>query len=71
MKKCVDCNVEMIEGYGIRPGKHGRGHTDEFLYLVKDGSEHFGIKINQSWIKCRVCPNCGKIELYIEPEKLK
>ena len=71
MKKCIDCNIEMIEKYGIRPGEHATGHTDHFLYLVKDDNQHYGIKLNQKWVRCRICPNCGKIELFIDPSNLK
>jgi len=71
MKKCIECNIEMIEKHGIRPGEHATGHTDQFLYLVKDDNDHFGIKLNQKWIRCRICPKCGKIELFIDPLDLK
>ncbi len=71
MKKCYECQVEMIEKYGIRPGKHGTGYTENFMYIVTDEKEHYGRKASQQWVKCRICPNCGKIEMYIDPSNLK
>lgn len=70
MKKCIECNVDMKENYGIRPGRHATGHTDRFLYIVGNDNDHFGIKISHDWIKCRICPKCGKIELYLDPTLL-
>lgn len=68
-KKCSECNVEMIEKYGIRPGEYAEGFTKKFIYITT--SDHYGKKVSRKSVKCRICPNCGKIEMFIDPEDLK
>ena len=68
MKKCNDCNVEMIYGFGIRADEKISIDNMFRLYLVKNESDYYGERISDEEIKCRICPKCGKIELYINPE---
>ena len=78
MKKCSSCNIQMVEGtlYG-KPRFMDMDHDiDKFYFNIDAGeqSSFLGIKVNvpkQVTINACVCPNCGKIELFIDPEKLK
>ena len=72
MKKCSDCNVEMIEGCKIE-GQHpfelgADGRTDISIHVpTGEKSKFFGITYdvtNRHELKARMCPKCGKIELY-------
>lgn len=70
MKICNECDVEMIENIEIR-GQHpfelgidGKSNIE----LVLPGKSIFS-KIAK--VKSRVCPCCGKVELYVDKEKVK
>ena len=74
MKKCQDCNCDMIENCSIS-GKHPfevdfnqrvdisvsipTGQKKGFLGIPCETSNRYGLK-------ARVCPQCGKIELYAD-----
>lgn len=71
MKKCNECNVEMTEGLGIRADE-GVSVDNKFkLYIVKNEESYYGRRLSDNEVKCRICPNCGKVELYINPDDLK
>lgn len=79
MKKCTECNVEMFEN-GTIEGQHPfeigmDGHTDIRVSIPTDEKTSFlGLKLDKRITarpKVRICPNCGKIELYIDPEDIK
>ena len=68
MRKCDDCNTEMIDYVKIE-GKHPFEFDIDSktnLYLLLKGK---GIFDESHEIKSRVCPCCGKIELYIDLKK--
>lgn len=80
MKKCSDCNVEMInsEISGQHPFEIGvDGESDLYVRLSKGKKEVKGLfgktrVINdyiEYQVKSRTCPKCGKVELYIDLEK--
>ncbi len=72
MKKCNDCGVEMIEDTNLHTDYVGGVSFDEQIYVdYKDevngtkmllSNEKHSIKR----VKARVCPNCGKVELYVD-----
>lgn len=77
MKKCNDCNVEMIENAYIE-GQHpfelgADGRTDISVHIPTGEKEKFlwfmVDKENSFKLKARVCPKCGKVELFIHPNK--
>lgn len=73
MKKCSDCNVGMIEDTNLHTDYVGGVSFEERIYLTTyDRTETtktiFGLespKMETSRVKARVCPKCGKVELYI------
>lgn len=70
MKKCEQCNVEMIENIkieGQHPFELGVDGKSNLRILYNDGNHILSRMID---IKPRLCPNCGKVELYIDPSKL-
>ena len=74
MKKCSDCNCDMIENCTIS-GEHPyevsvdkrvdisvnipTGQKASFLGVQYETANRYGLK-------ARVCPQCGKIELYAD-----
>ncbi len=75
MKKCLDCDVEMIEDvevFGQHPFEIGvDGESEMFIKYkgdMRQVSGLFGIKVNtndyEAPLKARMCPKCGKVELY-------
>ncbi len=78
MKKCSDCNAEMIDNvelYGQHPFELGVDGESELLVSFVDGkttvkglfgSEKEKDNICEYTLKARVCPKCGKVELYID-----
>lgn len=83
MKKCNDCGIEMIEDAEIT-GQHPfeigvDGSSDIFISFVngkKEVTNLFGKtkekKIYcESKLKARICPNCGKVEMYINTNDIK
>ncbi len=78
MKKCNDCNIEMIDGvlYGKPKFIDVDHEIDKFYVNIRTGNKKtiFGIQtdeINQVELKVRICPNCGKVELYVNPNDIK
>ena len=73
MKKCNNCNVEMLDGslYG-KPRFIDMEHDiDKFYVDMKTGNKKkfLGLKMDETIRKelsVKICPNCGKVELYIE-----
>jgi len=69
MKKCSECNIDMIENIEIE-GQHP-------FELGMDGQSKLRVLIPRKVfskmipIKSRICPQCGKVELYINPEELQ
>lgn len=78
MKKCSDCNIEMInnaEVTGQHPFELGSdGRSDLYISYVDGKVELKGlfgkVRTEDNYceysIKARVCPKCGKVELYID-----
>ncbi|MBR1376409.1 MAG: hypothetical protein IJ565_01145 [Bacilli bacterium] len=79
MKKCNDCNVEMIDNCiieGQHPFELGvDGASEISIHIPTDEKGSFlGFKydkVKEIKLKARICPKCGKIELYINPEDMK
>ena len=74
MKKCSECNVEMIDNCVIE-GQHPfeigiDGSSDMFIHIpMNEKGSFLGIKYDKQKylpLKGRTCPNCGKVELYVE-----
>ena len=72
MKKCSDCNVEMIEDTNLHIDYVGGVKFEEQIFLDYKDDENghkmlFGNKkVSKKRVKARVCPNCGKVELYVD-----
>ena len=72
MKQCSDCKVDMIEDTSIHTDYVGGTSFDERIYLDYEDEEHgtklllSKKKISKKQIKARVCPKCGKVELYVD-----
>lgn len=78
MKKCSDCNVEMIDNCKIE-GQHPfevgvDGRTDISIHIPTGEKGSFlGLKydkVNKVKPLARICPNCGKVEFYVNKEEL-
>lgn len=82
MKKCNDCKIEMIDNAEIT-GQHPfelgvDGSSNIFISFLNGKMEVknlFGnIKVKKiqcnKELKARICPTCGKVELYIDPDDL-
>ena len=74
MKKCNDCNCEMIENCSIS-GEHPfevdtRQRVDISVNIPTGQKSSFlGVPYeitNRYALKARVCPQCGKVELYAD-----
>ena len=79
MKKCIDCNIEMIDNCIIE-GQHpfelgADGRSDISIHIPTNEKGSFlGIKYDKTKelpLKARICPNCGKVELCININELK
>lgn len=57
MRKCLRCNVEMVENLDVKVEGGAYG-----LKVTKQGV----FKDNLGKFKCAVCPECGYIETYIQ-----
>lgn len=72
MKKCNDCSTVMIEDVNMHTNYVGGVSFEEQIYLTYYDEENGekpllgGKKISTKRIKARVCPNCGKVELYVD-----
>lgn len=78
MKKCSDCNCEMIDDCKLVGQKRFEVgfDTQSYIFLsVPTGEKMKGLggmtfdKTKKHQLKARMCPKCGKIELYAELEK--
>ena len=74
MKKCSECNIDMINNCVIQ-GQHPfelgvDGRTDISIHVPTNEKGSFlGIKYDKTInlkLKARVCPKCGKVELYVD-----
>lgn len=78
MKRCNDCDIEMIDGslYG-KPRFIDMDHDiDKFYVDIKTGSKKtfFGLKMDETkrvGVSVKLCPNCGKVEMYINPNDVE
>jgi hypothetical protein len=74
MKKCNECNIEMIENASVSGElMHEIGHDAKsriFINIPTGRKTSFlGLNIDETireTLKARVCPNCGKVEMYVE-----
>ena len=75
MKKCNECNVEMLNGESIHTDYVGGVSFDQQIFLdyedEKNGTKLLfsNKKYSKKRIKARVCPKCGKVELYVNLEE--
>ncbi len=60
MRKCMRCDVEMLDDYTLKG-------TKSELYIQKSGI--CGLTLNT--VKIAVCPKCGQVELFVDPEKIQ
>ncbi len=72
MKNCNDCNTAMVEDANIHTDYVGGVSFEEQIYLTYDDEKNGkkpllgSKKISTKRVKARVCPNCGKVELYVD-----
>lgn len=76
MKKCNECNIEMIENTELHTDYVGGVSFEEQIYLsyingttkTKNifGKEKEKCNYITERVKARVCPSCGKIELFVD-----
>lgn len=77
MKKCSECDIEMIDGdlHG-EPFVFDMDHEiNDFSIIAKTGNQKKFLGFNyderkEAKLKSRFCPKCGKVELYINPNDL-
>lgn len=60
MRKCIRCDIEMLEGLDIRDPMHG-----EMLKVTRPETSGIMPKNNFGNIKAAVCPKCGYVETYL------
>lgn len=72
MKKCNDCNIEMVEGLNLHTDYVGGASMEDRIY-IEYYDEKYGTttlfsnkKTSIRRVKGRVCPTCGKVELYVD-----
>ena len=61
MKKCNECNVEMIEDTNLHTDYVGGVSFEEQIYLSYTNGKAITCRV-----KARVCPSCGKVELFVD-----
>jgi ssDNA-binding Zn-finger/Zn-ribbon topoisomerase 1 len=72
MKKCSDCNVEMIEKTNLHTDYVGGTRIEEEIYLdYADEENGFNVLFSNEKksirrVKARLCPQCGKVELFVD-----
>ena len=79
MKMCSDCNVVMIDNCeleGQLKFKLGADGESRVSLTVPTGENAslFGLPIDvrkEACIRGRMCPNCGKVELYVNLNELR
>ena len=65
MRKCVRCNIAMVENCGIKVKGAAYG-----LVLTDDENKWWGGRMEQP--KVAICPQCGEVSIYLENvDKLK
>ena len=73
MKKCSDCDVLMIEDTSLHTDYVGGASFDERIYLSYTNPDKskglFGWYNSIERVKARVCPKCGKVELFVDGSK--
>ena len=57
MRKCLRCNVEMVENLDVK--------VEGSAYGIKITQQGI-FKDNLGKVKCAVCPECGYIENYVD-----
>ncbi len=74
MKKCLECNFYMREAKidGQHPFEIGAdGRTNLHVHIPTGETGSFlGLEVDKQItqeLKARVCPKCGKIELFVDP----
>lgn len=60
MRKCIRCDVEMLEGLDIKDPMHC-----EMLRVTRPGTSGVMPKNYFGDVKAAVCPQCGYIETYL------
>lgn len=78
MKKCNDCNIEMIDGslFGEPIFMDMDHDIDKFYVDIKTGKkkDFLGLKLDEkkrAKLNVKLCPNCGKVEMYINPDDIR
>ena len=73
MKKCNECNVEMIDCKNkmVRSNLDISGMDASSLDLRYYNHNTKKILTPWDYVKARACPKCGKLELYVDPIKCK
>ena len=65
MRKCVRCNIAMVENCGIKVKGAAYG-----LVLTDDENKWWDGRMGQP--KVAICPQCGEVSIYLENvDKLK
>lgn len=60
MRKCIRCDIEMLEGLDIVEPMHR-----SMLKVIRPETSGVMPKNNFGNIKAAVCPECGYVELYL------
>lgn len=73
MKKCSECNIEMIECKNpmVRSNLDVSGRDASGLDLRYYNYNTKNLLTPWDFVKARACPICGKLELYVDPVKSK
>lgn len=67
MRKCIRCDVEMIEGLDVRTTENS-----DRLRLTRPGTSGLLGKNYLGDVKAAVCPVCGRLETYVaDLEKIR
>ena len=72
MKKCKECNVEMIECSSLHTNYVGGVKFEEQIFLDYDDEQNgtkmlfSDKKMSKKRVKARVCPLCRLVELYVD-----
>ena len=67
MKKCSDCNIDMVEQTNLHTDYVGGVKFEEQIYLDYEDEENgtkplfSNTKKKKKRLKARVCPKCGKV----------
>ena len=76
--KCEKCNIEMIDGslYGKPRFIDIDYDIDKFYVSIKTGKKTsvLGLEVDEAKkikLNVKVCPKCGKVEMYVSPNDIK